>query len=50
MGRDDEDDFEYTATDLNPREPDRFEKRGNAIEHADNKPDGDKRRETREGR
>ena len=29
MPRDDEDDHDYTTHDVGPREPDRFEKRGN---------------------
>ncbi|WP_182378705.1 hypothetical protein [Nocardioides sp. WS12] len=40
----DEDDYEYTTTDVGPREPDRFDKRGNETrENADD-------RETREQR
>jgi|GEM_PF-5508714 len=35
MAGDDEDEFEFTTSDVGPREPDRFEKRGDAIEHDD---------------
>jgi hypothetical protein len=39
MPGDDEDDFDYTETDLHPREPDRFEKRGDPYSES-----GDERR------
>jgi hypothetical protein len=41
MPGDDDDDFDYTTTDVGPREPDRFEKRGKP----DNSESGDERSE-----
>ncbi len=41
-GDDENDDFDYTTTDLTPREPDRFQKRGrpgNSESGDDRKPD-----------
>lgn len=50
MPGDEDDDFDYTTTDLSPREPDRFEKRGNPSENADDRRPGSGEREIREDR
>ena len=47
MPRDGEDDYEYTASDISPREPDRFEK---ASKHGDQETDDDRSHGGREQR
>lgn len=44
----DDDDNDYTNTDLSPREPDRFEKRGETSENGEERRPNDGRHETRE--
>jgi hypothetical protein len=48
MPREDEDDFDYTTSDVGPREPDRFEKRGDPNNEGAEERRPDERREIRE--